>query len=110
MKLRAKAAVAIASVFIALGGAVAVPSAANAQNSASDLAYAKCHYSKDVQSCKFLAMQGKHITKSELKCLAAAGIAVGGLFVGEGVGEGLALSIARKYVAAGAAGCLGSFL
>lgn len=110
MNFRAKAAVALATVVVAIGGAVAIPSTANAQDTASDLAYAKCHYGHDVQSCKFLAMQGKRITKGELKCLAAAGIAIGGLAVGEGVGEGLALSIARKYAAAGFAGCLTSFL
>ncbi|MFT2752737.1 hypothetical protein [Clavibacter sp. Sh2088] len=90
---------------------VTVPAGpAHAQDTASDLAYAECHYDHDFDSCQFLAEQGQNITEPELKCLAAAGITIAGLAVGDGIGEELAADIARKYLAAGATGCLGSFL
>jgi hypothetical protein len=93
------------------GAAVTVLPAepARAQDTASDLAYAKCHYGHSFESCRFLAEQG-NIPREGLRCLAASGIAVTGLFVGEGVGEALAAAIARKYLAAGAFGCLSTFL
>ncbi|PPF68549.1 hypothetical protein C5E16_06705 [Clavibacter michiganensis] len=93
------------------GAAVTVLPAesARAQDTASDLAYAKCHYGHSFESCQFLAEQG-NIPREGLRCLAASGIAVAGLFIGEGVGEGLATAIARKYLAAGAFGCLSTFL
>jgi len=83
---------------------------AHAQDTASDLAYAECYYDHDVDSCQFLAEQGQNITEPELKCLATAGISIAGLAVGDGIGEELAGEIARKFLAAGATGCLISFL
>lgn len=80
------------------------------QDSAHDLMLAKCTYGHEVQACKNLALEGKHVTSSQLRCLAAAGIAVGGVILGEGIPEAVAAAIARKYVVAGAAACLGSFI